>query len=673
MRTLRARARDPLALVLKTGYMTRFFRHVLRKRLPARTRLNRLTIENQSRLTFKRAVRFRLTLTLSDGRTWTILARGNVPSADTAKEILSADHALRALLRSGFADPPYQVPKPLGTFPRLRLFLYEEVSGEVLHDVLKRRPKQALRLVRRAARWLHLLHSKKLQVGRRRTLADVQNEAKYFLDDFRRRAPELVQRTVPLLEQLVKLQARYWRAGQREARLIHNDFNPRNIILQPRSTFAIDFGGSCIGDPLSDIGNFQSQLRIHGWRHHWLAATINQLNRVFLRTALGTRRLSRAAQDRLRSYEAWWHMQLLAYSVSTMSRRDVNVIRDQSLTFIEQTLRTLGAERRPWETAGTAFRSFLRDAGAVTTFFRANCTEFFPGADEVLQASVAYPSAFSHDSLLTEITLVLRSHDNTTFKRVVRGNFVSPAMSTILRVAFGRARPLVPRLLWAGRQSGYIFYEKLPGVTLRQVPFELAVLRPIIRAIGASLASLHRLPSTSVPALSQPNELRELDSIRRRIAKAGYRNQRDLLLKTAQLAAWERRHWSHLPAVIAHNDFQGSNILLTPFRKIGFIDFSRSGRGPFPIDAAQFLTHLNVMLAPAISVNGRLQLRREFLAAYRRGLPAAWRTTLDRALAGFELRSALDILAISGDHLDARTRDRVLKPLFAAFPKLPHL
>lgn len=610
--------------------------------------------------------RFHCTLRLRSGQTHHVVLRGNVASVDTAREASAAYAALTALERRGFGQTRYQTLRAVGFSPRLRLLLYPEVPGETAEAVLARGGKPARRAVRELGRWLKCLHDTNVRAGPRRTLRDVEREAGYFYDDFRWYAPDLVPVFTPLIAAAVQALRTIWAAGLRTARTTHGDFKPGNLLLQPQATVGIDFGNTWVTDPMSDVGNFLAQLRVFGWQRRWTESHIQSFGGLFLQ-AYGL-----APRRRVLAYELWWHVQLLAYWLS-VQRGWGRRLAAPTLRRVEVLARELRLNPWPWEARGSYFETgFLQDDRALQTFFRSHHRFWFPGADDVLRAAIHRPAAFSEDSRPLHVVLTLRLASGRPIIRSLRGNRVGPAGIAVYRRLFGSG-VLVPRPLWWNKHTGYLFYEELPGTRFRDLPFRERGLTPHVRALGHTLATLHRIPPARLPTRTLQEELRFLDLQARHIRRVRPAHAAHLLRRLGDLRAWEARHWKRLPTVIAHNDFQASNILVQRDR-IGLIDFGRSGKAPLPIDAGQWLAHMTVMLAPSVPEAGRRRLRRVFLNTYRAGLSPGRRRSLQTTLPWFELRAALDIVGITCAYVpDARRRDRILRPLLATLPSTPAL
>lgn len=325
-----------------------------------------------------------------------------------------------------------------------------------------------------------------------------------------------------------------------------------------------------------------------------------------------------------------------------------------------------------WPASPRGLRGWLRRPGALEQFFRQHFRRFVPHAQAFVRADVRLPEAFSPSSVLTRVALTVRSARTQTTVRL-RGNRVTPKSVRVLRALCQAGTLRVPCPRWYHARAGYFFYEELPGERLRDTNFRSARSKRIMAAIGTTLGTLHRVSAAGLPELSWRQERRALADLRRHMAQARFRQGPALRSALRHLHAWEQRWWRRLPQVVCHNDFQGSNILVGRNENITLIDFSRSGRGPLPIDAGQFIGHLTVMLAPRLSSAAISRLRTAFLDAYRRRLPTPWRRIFDASLPGFELRIALEILGVSSLFLKGEKRDRTLAPLLTHLPPLPRV
>lgn len=325
--------------------------------------------------------------------------------------------------------------------------------------------------------------------------------------------------------------------------------------------------------------------------------------------------------------------------------------------------------RSHWPKDKRSLQRWLHQPGTLEQFFHGHFQHFVPGARALVRLTVHFPGAFSPTSVLTKATLVVQNARGRQTTLHLRGNRTDQRTIRTLQVIARTGKIDAPKPLWVAPTRSYYFYRELPGRRYRDLRFSDRSATAVTGAIGRLLAKLHRLPTDRVPALRWFEEQRLLDQFQRLLRAAKFPNGNLLLDRLASLRRWERRWWSRLPQVIVQNDFQGSNILVDSAQRIHLLDFSRSGRGPLPIDAGQFVAHLTIMLAhrPA---GQRARLRHRFLTAYRQGLPPAKRRVLTDALSGFELRAALEIIAISSLFLPLSRRDRILAPLINHLPSL---
>lgn len=325
-----------------------------------------------------------------------------------------------------------------------------------------------------------------------------------------------------------------------------------------------------------------------------------------------------------------------------------------------------------WPTSPRGVRNFLRRPGTLPDFFEKHFRLFAPSAKRFLRAQVYFPGAFSPSSVLTKVSLTVTGR---TGKKIIhlRGNRVSAGSVAILRTVHRSVPYQIPYPIWYNPNAEYFFYEEVPGQRLRELNFRQTQMSNLMAKVGRALGDLHRIPAGTLVDLKFKDELRALNALRHHLTKARFRQGPELLSALRHLQVWEKKWWHRLPKVICHNDFQGSNILVTPTKRVNIIDFSRSGRGPLPIDAGQFIGHLTVMLGHHLSHTAITRLRKSFFDAYCRRLPKSWRPIVTAALPGFELRMALEILGISSLFLTGKKRDHILSPLLKNIPPLPRL
>jgi Ser/Thr protein kinase RdoA (MazF antagonist) len=288
----------------------------LRKFYPGAVRIVRLKIHDASRYTFKKAVRYELTIEDRQHRRFVSVIRANQPSKDTFIESRVNHEAQSYLYRHGFDRPPFLVSKSFGYFPAHRISMYEELPGVTLASLIAKRSPSSERVTALAGGWLAAMHRLNARVGRLRTRTQEKRETKYFLDDYKWYYPAVAP-------EARKAFAWWWR--RRDALLkrvkpvlLHGDFNPNNILAQrdPGAVGAIDFGNAWRYDPVYDVANCLQQMDFLVWQQHAPQAYMDRLKTAFLRTYRRTRPISDLDRKKLALFQAWWSLQIMAYVVS---------------------------------------------------------------------------------------------------------------------------------------------------------------------------------------------------------------------------------------------------------------------------------------------------------------------------------------------------------------------
>jgi aminoglycoside phosphotransferase (APT) family kinase protein len=588
------------------------------------------------------------------------IIRGNIPSKDTGNEAFVADRLQQVLTRSSFSVGRLRAPASFGVVRRLRLHLYEDSPGTTLETLITRGGSPAVATARTAGQWLARLHRLRLQSSPRRTPAQIERDASYFRDDVSRAAPEHLEQAVRLLEAARPAQIAVSRRYGQYFCTIHGDLNLDNVIAsRDRSTAFIDFGNSVTFDPLSDIGNFFAQVDLLVWAGRCRRGVARRLGPAFLagyRPALPM--VGPQALERIKIHRAWWTLQVLAYTLSirpALGRR----IAPAALTTAEQLLTAAHVPPPPALSAATPTTrpQALLNRGTMQAYFASSLRQFFPGSQTLARLQLEHHRALSRHSYLMRYRLKIVWPSGQTEEKSVRGNRIDRATFKIMarvwqhRHGFDSIRPLryEPRL-------GYAFYQELVGLPLRLVPFRSNHFTRRVAAAGRALARFQRVPLTGLRRLSWPAEQRFLQTLERQISRFGPGALPNLRKTFQAVAAAERAHWDDRPALI-HNDFQASNIIAVP-SGVGFIDFTQSGVGPPAIDLATFRMHLNVMLHGRLAAGAISRLRERFTQAYLRLLNQRQRQLVRASLPTFELRSALDILAITLVNLGRRDPNR---------------
>lgn len=323
--------------LLDRAFMTRYFAARVPRWYPS-NHLTGLRIHDHSHLLYKKSVAYHLTLnSVRSQQSRVITLRGNVPSRDTTHEARVADRAMRAVWKSPAAsDLP--ISRPLGYDERLRILFYEEVPGGTLTSALQRSPQDGLRGTVLAGRWLARLHKANIRSGRRRGMRREQAEAYFFSLNYGQYYPPCQPRAAKIVERFFVLRKRLRASIERESRLIHGDYAPKNIIVAPRgeSLTVIDFGNAWRYDPMSDLANALIQI---AYVNTLPTATTLRAQREFLRSYERAFPLSGTRRKRLHLFTAWWSLQTLSYIFTLPFTRQYAPLARTSFLRAERALR----------------------------------------------------------------------------------------------------------------------------------------------------------------------------------------------------------------------------------------------------------------------------------------------------------------------------------------------
>ncbi|MBI4426116.1 MAG: aminoglycoside phosphotransferase family protein [Candidatus Kerfeldbacteria bacterium] len=633
---------------------------IVRRAYPPGTTLRSASAREIGRFSFKHSLRYDLTLRRPGGRTMRHIIRGNIPSKDTGNEASIADRLQQVLTRSSFSADRLRAPASFGVVRRLRLHLYQDSPGIPLERLIERGGSLAVATARDAGRWLARLHRLRLQTSPRRTPARIERDANYFRDDVVRAAPAYLEHAVRLLQAATAAQVEVGRRYGRYFRTIHGDLNLDNIIAsRDGSTAFIDFGNSVTFDPLSDVGNFFAQVDLLVWKGRCRRRFAQRLGRAFMtgyRPALVE--VGPQAGQRIKLHRAWWSLQVLAYTLSIRPALGRRIARAALIT-AEQLL--IGG-RFPPPLALSAVRPAtlpraLQNRGTMQAYFTTHLKQFFPGAQTLARLQLEHHRALSIQSYLMRYRLNIVWPDGQTSYRLVRGNRIDHASFAVMarvwqhRQGFASIRPLRYE-----PQLRYVFYEELVGAPLRLVPFRSGHFAKLVVAAGRALARFQRVPTAGLRHLTWSAERRFLRRLERQIKQGGPGALLNLRKTFQSITAAERTRWYDRRALV-HHDFQASNIIAVP-SGIGLIDFTQSGIGHPAIDLGIFRMHLNVMLHGHLVPGVINRLRERFTQAYLQSLNQQQRHQVRASLPTFELRSALDILAITLVNLGPRDPNR---------------
>ncbi len=304
------------------------------------------------------------------------------------------------------------------------------------------------------------------------------------------------------------------------------------------------------------------------------------------------------------------------------------------------------------------FERSLMDRSTMHAFFQEHLPSMYPDYRGVAGVAASHQPALSTTSFLMHYHVDIMRPDGSIERKSIRGNFVDSATYRIMQAVYRHRKPTYAsmRPLLYDVRHRYEFYEEVPGTSLRNVPFRSTRFARLVVPIARALADLHKVPTTGLRELSWNKEVASIKLNVARITRELPAYRRTITACTSTLMRTERRSW-HANRAIVHNDFQASNVIIDGTR-VGLIDFTLSAVGNAAIDIGTFLSHLAVMLHGVLPSTRIVRLRRTFLDAYLSRATPTRRAALRTSIAVFELRSCIDILAITLINLGPKDRNR---------------
>jgi aminoglycoside phosphotransferase (APT) family kinase protein len=283
-------------------------------------------------------------------------------------------------------------------------------------------------------------------------------------------------------------------------------------------------------------------------------------------------------------------------------------------------------------------------------YFRVHLATFFPGARTLVEYSYTHRPALSTQSFLTRFIL-RTSGPRTSTVHHVRGNSVDRDTYRIFARLGKSASTAVrfPRPLAYFSKPGYILYQEVTGDTLRQLPLQSPAWISTSTEIGRAVAKFHHTSTSGLRRLPWSGELAWLTASYNTITRHAPARAQWIRRVVHEFKLLERRAWASSPQGLVHKDFQASNIILG--QPVGMIDFTLSGRGPVGFDLGTYLMHLEVMSLGKVSARTVAQRQRAFLRGYQSAVSRTTWSAVQAVLPVFQLRSAIDILAITLTYL----------------------
>ncbi len=173
---------------------------------------------------------------------------------------------VRRLRESGFGDGAadgVSVPAALGVVPEWRMWLQARVPGA---PVTERLLAGDVALAARVAGAAFKLHQSGVQPSREHTMEEEMRILRERLSSVAEAQPALAARIGALLSGCERLAGSL---GPGEARPIHRDFHPAQVLVDGGRLWLIDLDLFSLGEPAIDVGNFlahitELSLRTHG-------------------------------------------------------------------------------------------------------------------------------------------------------------------------------------------------------------------------------------------------------------------------------------------------------------------------------------------------------------------------------------------------------------------------
>lgn len=310
--------------VLDKKYMETFFNKELGRFFPEFEKLTYLKIKDHSATGFKKAIQYSIAYQDKNKKIIKKSLRGNIPSLRSNHRAIIANQILKNLDKIGFNKDNFQANKPLDYFPKLRMMLYQSYPGIPLINLIIRKSPNIDKDIKNSAKWLIKFHNCQLKIGKLRTYQQEKQEATLFLKKFYEFFPDLVGDVKIILNKILKIKESLYPKIKNEAVLLHNDYNPHNIIVNGDKIGAIDFANACRFDPLFDVSNFLIQIEaIFCYGSVKDKSYLDRIRKIFLdqyiKESGGDKK---QIIQRVNLYQSWWAIQIAYYLASIAVKKE---------------------------------------------------------------------------------------------------------------------------------------------------------------------------------------------------------------------------------------------------------------------------------------------------------------------------------------------------------------
>ncbi len=306
---------------------------------------------------------------------------------------------------------------------------------------------------------------------------------------------------------------------------------------------------------------------------------------------------------------------------------------------------------------------------SIERLIRKHGKKFFPCMESFVSLHGKRVARLSPDSFVLRYFGVIKYPEERERAVIIRVRTIKQDKAKLMKYLW-RERAMLdcatPRPLLYIPSTSLLFYEELEGETLRNIESASREFPSFIKKIAVGLRSLHALPLPNRLFLASVY-IRETVFLKR----LGFRANEsipllhDFIVSIIQVIIRAQRNFAKRSPCIVHNDFQASNIIVTPQKRVGIIDFSLSSKGSPVADIANFLTHSRVMLGRELPQKRIGDLQELFLKTYLAQCLEEEKHRVLGELPFWQARSALDIIVITAQMLHETDphRERIINNL----------
>lgn len=258
------------SLILDESYVKEIFNKNSKKYFPDKDEIIDIRIEKTNPDWAKWDYNSRYTVHFSDD---SIVKLRGVARADNSKR--NAFIFTQYLWKHGFDQPPFLVYQSFDFFDDSGLFLYKEVPGTALVDILQEKKYPGI-LIERLADWLAKLHS---------LPAEKSNLPKAFFPKVKgyKGAFEKIKEYLPDVKMSLNFSINFLdKMWHDSGELIHNDFYPGNIIIDNKNIYCIDFVYSGLGPFMMDLATIYGCFEFPQFKNIFNKEQVEEFRSIFL-------------------------------------------------------------------------------------------------------------------------------------------------------------------------------------------------------------------------------------------------------------------------------------------------------------------------------------------------------------------------------------------------------